>query len=135
MSWNIFEVIDVVLDMLNLLSGSSASDWENSQKIKKRKKSRYRTEWVSSGFTLIGSAFLALVIKDLLPMQHPFQLIIIATIIGVFVTSICCFTLYALMLFYFKSLFSMVFFCCSLIFFFTALVLCVYFKSSLFFIT
>lgn len=132
MSWNIFEVISVVLDALDLLGDSSSPDWEYDQKPKKEKKFRYAMEWISSGLTLTGSLLLFIVLKDPLPVQYPFQAIVIATLIGIFMASICCFALYTLVLFYFNSLFSMVFFCCSLIFFSTALVLCLYFKSGLF---
>jgi len=44
MSWNIFEVVEVVLDALNLLSDSSVPEWKEEKSIIKRKKAEFAIE-------------------------------------------------------------------------------------------
>lgn len=131
MSWNIFEVVGIVLDALDLLGSSSAPSWE-TKKTAKRKKSKYLVEWFSTIFTLISCVLLFIVFKDPLLVQSPFQTVCIAILIGIVFTCSCCFALYLLESFYFKSFFSMLFFCSSLILLSTASILYLYLRSGLF---
>ncbi len=131
MSWNIFDIVGVVLDALDLLGSSSAPGWE-TKKTAKRKKSKYVVEWFSTMFTFVGLVLLFIVFKDPLMVQNPFQAVCIAILIGIVITFLCCFALYLLESFCFRSFFSMLFFCTSLILLGTASVLYLYFKSGLF---
>ncbi|AZA54152.1 branched-chain amino acid ABC transporter substrate-binding protein [Chryseobacterium sp. G0201] len=131
MSWNIFDIIGVVLDALDLLGSSSAPSWE-TKKTAKRKKSKYFVEWFSTFFTVTSLVLLFIVFKDPLLVQSPFQTICIAILIGIVFTFSCCFALYLLESFYFKSFLSMMFFCTSLILLSTASVLYLYIRSGLF---
>lgn len=137
MSWNIFEVVGLVFDALDLLSSGSPKvedlNYHESTKSLKRKKSKYLVEWFSTAFTLISCILLFFVFKDPLLVQNPFQTVCIAILIGMVITFLCCFALYLLESFYFKSFFSMLFFCTSMIILWTASVLYLYFKSGLFF--
>lgn len=136
MSWNIFDVIDGIFQVLDFLSiGSSKTEdlnYEGSIKYVKRKKSKNFVEFFSTAFTLISCILLFFVFKDPLLIQSPFQTVCIAIVIGMVVTFLCCFALYLLEFFYFKSFFSMLFFCTSMIVLWTASVLFLYFKSGLF---
>ncbi|WP_261511360.1 branched-chain amino acid ABC transporter substrate-binding protein [Chryseobacterium paludis] len=132
MSWNIFEVVEVVLDALNLLSDSSVPEWKDEKSIIKRKKTEFAIEWISTGLALAGFLLLFIVFSNSLSYENTFQVTVIATLIAVLMASACCFILHVLTLFYFRSFFSMLFFCFSLILFSTALLLVVYFKSGLF---
>lgn len=132
MSWKIIEAIEIVLEVIDFVGGSSAPSWQGDEKLRRRKKSKYKTEWVSIALTFIGSVILFSILKEPLPVQYPVQTIIIAALIAVFMSSVFCLGLYFLKSFYFRSVFSMLLFCCSLILFSTALVLWMYFKSGLF---
>lgn len=132
MSWNIFDVIGGVFDILDFMGGSSAPNWQHDQKARKRKKSKYKTEIVSAWLAFIGAGMLFSILREPLPVQFPVQTIVIAALIGIFVSSVFCLGLYFLESFYFRNLFSMLFFCCSLILFSSGLVLWVYFSSGLF---
>ncbi|ASW74246.1 hypothetical protein IQ37_12335 [Chryseobacterium piperi] len=129
MFWNFLDVLDWVFDILDLFSGNSSYNKDESRKMKKRK---YFAERISLLLLAVASIFLWTVLKDPLPVQHAFQTVMITVLIGVFISSACCFALYILDLFYFKSFFSMLLFCIALITFFTAIVLWIYFKSGLF---
>lgn len=136
MSWNIFEVVGLVFDALNLLSSDPPKvedlNYHESTKSLKRKKSKYLVEWFSTAFTLISCILLFFVFKDSLLVQNPFQIIGIAALIGIVITSMSCFALYLLESFYFKSFFSMLFFCTSMIILWTISVLFLYLRSGLF---
>ncbi|ANF49458.1 hypothetical protein A0O34_02325 [Chryseobacterium glaciei] len=81
---------------------------------------------------MVSLVLLFIVFKDPLLVQSPFQTVCIAILIGMVITFLCCFALYLLEFFYFKSFFSMLFFCTSLILLSTASVLYLYLKSGLF---
>ncbi|MFP3594147.1 branched-chain amino acid ABC transporter substrate-binding protein [Chryseobacterium sp. SIMBA_038] len=132
MSWNIFEVVEFVVDALSLLSSDSSESNSGTEKPLKRKKSKYLVEQFSTAFTLISCIFLFFVFKDPLLVQNSFQTVCIAILIGMVITFLCCFALYLLEFFYFKSFLSMLFFCTSMIVLWTASVLFLYFKSVLF---
>lgn len=129
MSWNIFDAIEAVFDLLNLLDSPS---WRKEQKSKKIKSSKYKLEWTSAGLIFTGSVLLFFIFKEPLPVQYPFQTLFVGILIGIFIASLCCFVMHILTVFYFRSLFSMIFFCVSLILFSSASVLFLYFKSGLF---
>ncbi|ASK32450.1 branched-chain amino acid ABC transporter substrate-binding protein [Chryseobacterium sp. T16E-39] len=132
MSWNIFDTVDIVLEVLDGLSGSSATPRSDiARKSEKRKRYKYNVECMSAGMAFISSVILFSILKDPLPVQHPVQTIVIIASIGVFISSVICLGLYFVTLFYFRNIFSMLFFCCSLILFSTSMVLWMYFKSGL----
>ncbi|MBK1895714.1 branched-chain amino acid ABC transporter substrate-binding protein [Chryseobacterium paridis] len=132
MSWNIFEIIDVTLDALDLLGGSSTPNWKRDQRPKKRKKSTYNVEWMSVGMAFISAVILFSILKEPLPVQYPVQTMVIAALIGISISAVGFIGLYFVELFYFRNIFSMIFFCSSVIFFSTSLLLWLYFKSGLF---
>ncbi|WP_139166199.1 branched-chain amino acid ABC transporter substrate-binding protein [Chryseobacterium soldanellicola] len=126
-----FDFFDAASSALELLS-NAAPDFEKDESLIKKKKPKYVIEKISLVLILISSGLLFWVLRDPLPVQNPFQSIVIAILIGIFITSTVCLAIYFLESFSFKSFFSMLFFCTSLIAFFTASVLCLYFKSGLF---
>lgn len=136
MSWNILDAIGLVFEALDLLSSGSFKtenlNYHESAKSPKRKKYKYFVEWVSTSFVLISCVLLFIVFKDPLLVDSLFQTVCIAILIGFIIAFICCFALYILEFFYFKSFFSMLFFCTSMIVLGMAFVLCLYFRSGLF---
>jgi|GEM_PF-4211046 hypothetical protein len=131
MPWDFLEILDVASDAVELLSNGTP-DFKKDESLIKKKKSKYVMEKISLVLTSISCGLLFWVLKDPLLVQNPFQSIIIAILIGVFIASTVCLAIYFLESFSFKSFFSMLFFCASVIAFFTASVLCLYFKSGLF---
>jgi hypothetical protein len=131
--WNFFDGLGDILNGLDLLLNSSSSLKTNyNEKPAKKKKSKYFTEKVSIGFTVIAAVLLFFVFKDPLPTKNYIQTLIVASLIGVAVSGILFFLLHVLELYYFKSLFKLLLFSGSVILFFISLVLCVYFRSGLF---
>lgn len=136
MSWNILDAVGLVFEALDLLgSGSSKTEslnYNESTKSSKRKESKCFVEWVSTSFVLISCVLLFIVFKDPLLVDSLFQTVCIAILIGFVIAFICCFAFYIVEFFYFKSFFSMLFFCTSMIVLGTASVLCLYFRAGLF---
>ncbi|NML71098.1 branched-chain amino acid ABC transporter substrate-binding protein [Chryseobacterium sp. RP-3-3] len=133
MAWDLLEALGNVVNVLDLFSGSSSSARLNyNNKSAKKRKSKYFTEKVSSGLIAVAAVFLFIVFKDPLPEENYVQTLIVISLIGIAISSILFFLLNVMELYYFKSLFKLLFFSGSVIVFFISLVLCVYFRSGLF---
>lgn len=133
MAWDLLEALGNVVNVLDLFSGSSSSARLNyNNKSAKNKKSKYFTEKVSSGLIAVAAVFLFIVFKDPLPEANYMQTLIVISLIGIAISSVLFFLLHIMELYYFKSLFKLLFFSGSVIMFFISLVLCVYFRSGLF---
>ncbi|WPO83866.1 branched-chain amino acid ABC transporter substrate-binding protein [Chryseobacterium sp. JJR-5R] len=131
MSWNFFEIFEVITDFLGFL-GSLSSDVSDDGKVKIKKKIKYFTEKLSSGLVLVSAILLFFVFKDPLPPENYVQTLIVISLIGLAVSLVSFFVLYILGKYYFKSVFQWLFFSCSVVLFFISVVLCVYFKSGIF---
>lgn len=133
MSWNIFETIGLVLDVLDVFSGNSSSGSIGyDTKPGNAKKTKYLVEKISSVLIVIASILLFIVFKDPLPAENYAQTLIVASLIGVAVSLIFFFILHILELYYFRNIFKWLLFSCSVILFFISVILCIYFESGLF---
>ncbi|GEJ47488.1 MULTISPECIES: branched-chain amino acid ABC transporter substrate-binding protein [unclassified Chryseobacterium] len=140
MSWNFLDVLDVVVDVLELFSsgsGSSSSDRESlnyDERLQKKesKKSRYFTEKVSAVALALSAFCFFIVFKDPLPSYNYVQTLVVTSLIGTGISFLIFFVLYVMELYYFKTLFKLLLFSCSVIAFFISAVMYIYFKSGLF---
>lgn len=137
MSWNLFEILENILNALNVLdvfpdNSSSSASLNYNDKPEKKKRSKYFTEKVSAGFVMAAVVLLFFVFKDLLPAENYTQTLAVASLIRTGISGLLFFLLYVLELYYFKNLFKLLLFSGSVILFFISLVLCVYFRSGLF---
>lgn len=136
------DLLGIIVDALGLLSsgsGSSSSTSDrkslnyNEKPLKKEpKRSKYFTEKVSAVALVLAAFGLFIVFKDPLPVQNYTQTLIVASLIGIGISLLVFFVLYVLELYYFKTLFKLLFFSFSVIIFFISAVLCAYFKSGWF---
>lgn len=127
MSWNFLEVFDIIVDALKLFSssdpsGSTSSDrkslnYDEKPQKKESKKSRYFTEKISVVALVLAAFWLFIVFKDPLPIRNYTKILVIASLIGVGISLLVFFVLYVLELYYFKTLFNLLFFSCSIIIF------------------
>lgn len=133
MSWDFLEIFDVVTDAVDLfVSGSSSSNTGYDEKSRIKKKSKYFVEKISAGFLLAASVLFFFVFKDPIPTENYLQTLIVGSLIGLAVSLLFFFILYALEKYYFKSVFQWLFFSCSTILLAISVVFCVYFESGLF---
>lgn len=142
MFWNILDVLGWIFDILGFFSfkgeaSSSRSDRKSlnyDEKVEKKvsKKSKYFTEKISAGFLVISLFFLITVFKDPLPVENYTQTLIVASLIGTGISFVVFFVMYVMELYYFKSLFKLLLFSCSVIAFFISGIMYIYFKSGLF---
>ncbi|WP_330745649.1 branched-chain amino acid ABC transporter substrate-binding protein [Chryseobacterium sp. CP-77] len=136
------DLLSIILDALGLLSSgsglsSSTSDRKslnyNEKPLKKEsKRSKYFTEKVSAVALALAAFGLFIVFKDPLPVQNYTQTLIVASLIGIGISLLVFFILYVLELYYFKTLFKLLLFSCSVITFFVSAVLYIYFRSGFF---
>lgn len=131
MSWNFFDIFEVITDFLGFL-GSFSSDTNDDEKVKIKKESKYFTEKLSSGLVLVSAILLFFVFKDPLPPENYVQTFIIISLIGLAVSLVSFFVLYKLGKYYFKSILQWLFFSCSVVLFSISFGLCVYFNSEIF---
>ncbi|WP_343687273.1 branched-chain amino acid ABC transporter substrate-binding protein [Chryseobacterium gleum] len=143
MSWNFLDVFDIIVDALELFSSGSGSsgstspekkslNYDEKPQKKEPKKFRYFTEKISVVALVLAAFWLFIVFKDPLPIQNYTKILVIASLIGVGISLLVFFVLYVLELYYFKTLFNLLFFNCSIIIFFISAVIYAYFKSGLF---
>ena len=130
MRFDFLETLGILSDGLDLLSNASSIGFDD--KSKKKKKLKYFTVKVSTGFLLISSMMLFLVFKDPLPAENDVQTLVVCALIGLAIALLFFFILYTLEKYYFKSVFQWLFFSCSTILFCVSVVLCVYFESGIF---
>lgn len=128
MSFNIFEVLDV---LSNVSTSSSPMRAFRSRK-KSKKEDKYFTEKVSAGFILASAVLFFIVFHKPLPIGDQTTALLVASLIGTAISALLFFLLNLMELYYFKSIFKLLFFSCSVIAFFVALVMCVYYKSGIF---
>jgi hypothetical protein len=138
-----FEVLDTLFSISGLLNfGSGSSSRSNSDRKslnydekpqkKESKKSKYFTEKVSAIALVLAAFSFFIVFKDPLPEQNYTQTLVVASLIGVSISFLMFFVLHVLELYYFKTLFKLLLFSCSVIAFFISVVMYIYFKSGLF---
>ncbi|WP_160136755.1 branched-chain amino acid ABC transporter substrate-binding protein [Chryseobacterium sp. c4a] len=137
MSLNIFDVLDGALDVLDLLSsGSSSSSDRKSlnydERPQSKKEDKYFKEKVSAGFMLASVVLFFIVFHKPLPIGDQTTALIVSSLIGTAISGLLFFLLNLMELYYFKSIFKLLFFSCSVIAFFVALVMCIYYKSGIF---
>lgn len=139
MSWNFLDVLEGVFDVLELFGsgfGSKSSSERKSLNYNERVRSQvvvrseYYTEKISAGFILAAIVLFIIVFKDPLPEENDAHTLIVASLIGVVVSFVCFFVLHVFECFYFKNIFKLLLFSCSVIAFFISFVLCIYFKSG-----
>lgn len=106
MSWNFFEIFDIITDVLGLI-GNVSSDVSDDKKGKIKKETKYFTEKLSSGLLLVSVVLLFFVFKSPLPPENYVQTLIVVSLIGLAISLILFFILYTLEKYYFKSVFSM----------------------------
>lgn len=81
MSFNIFDGLDAIVDLLTLdFSKNSSSKSAGSKKPSK--KSKYTTELWSGSFLVIASILYFIVFKDPFPEENYIQSVLICTLIG-----------------------------------------------------
>ncbi len=138
----LLDLLGIIVDALGLLSSglgpsSSTSDrmslnYDEKPLKKESKRSKYFTEKVSTVVLVLAALGLFIVFKDPLPVQNYTQTLIVASLIGIGISLLVFFVLYVLELYYFKTLFKLLLFSCSVIIFFISVVLYGYFKSGWF---
>lgn len=130
MSWNILEVVGVIVDVVS--NTSSGSTRISSTSKKEKKKDKYFTEKVSARFILAAAVLFFIVFYKPLPVGDQTTALIVSSLIGTALSGLLFFLLNLMELYYFKSIFKLLLFSCSVIAFFIALVMCVYYKSGIF---
>lgn len=132
MSFNVLEVLGAAVDIIsNVSSGSSSMRVSGSSK-KSKKEDKYFTEKVSAGFILASVVLFFVVFHKPLPVGDQTTALIVASLIGTAISALLFFLLNLMELYYFKSIFKLLLFSCSVIAFFVALVMCIYYKLGIF---
>ncbi len=136
------DLLDIIVDGLRLLSSGSGSSSSTSDRKslnydekplkKESKRSKYFTEKVSAVALVLAAFGLFIVFKDPLPAQNYTQTLVVASLIGTGISLMVFFILHVLELYYFKTLFKLLLFSCSVIAFFVSAVLYIYFRSGFF---
>lgn len=132
MSFNVLEVLGAAVDIIsNVSSGSSSMRVSGSNK-KSKKEDKYFTEKVSAGFILASVVLFFVVFHKPLPVGDQTTALIVASLIGTAISALLFFLLNLMELYYFKSIFKLLLFSCSVIAFFVALVMYIYYKLGIF---
>ncbi|SDI17616.1 hypothetical protein [Chryseobacterium jejuense] len=132
MSWNIFEILETAADVFSAVGTSPIKDSEARARKKDKKKDKYFTEKVSAKFILASVVLFFVVFHKPLPIGDQTTALIVSSLIGTAISALLFFLLNLMELYYFKSIFKLLLFSCSVIAFFIALVMCVYYKSGVF---
>ncbi|MEJ5052581.1 branched-chain amino acid ABC transporter substrate-binding protein [Chryseobacterium culicis] len=139
MSWNFLDVFDVVLNGLELLGSRSRStsdreslNYDEKPGKKESKRSRYFTEKVSVVLMVLAAFSFFIVFKDPLPVENYTQTLVVTSLIGVGISFVVFFILHVMELYYFKSIFKLLLFSCSVMGFFISVVMYIYFRSGWF---
>ncbi len=138
----LFDLLDTLFSVSGLFqsgSGSSRSssdrkslNYDEKPQKKEFKRSKYFTEKVSAVAFVLAAFSFFIVFKDPLPAQNYTQTLVITSLIGIGISCIVFFILHVLELYYFKTLFKLILFSCSVIVFLISAVLYIYFRSGLF---
>ncbi len=132
MSWNIFEILETAADIFSVVATEPVKDSEVRARKKSKKEDKYFTEKVSAGFMLASVVLFFIVFHKPLPIGDQTTALMVSSLIGTAISALLFFLLNLMELYYFKSIFKLLFFSCSVIAFFIALVMCVYYKSGVF---
>lgn len=132
MSFNILEALGAAVDIISNVSSGSSSMRVSESRKKSKKKDKYFTEKVSAGFILASVVLFFIVFHKPLPIGDQTTALIVASLIGTAISALLFFLLNLMELYYFKSIFKLLLFSCSVIAFFIALVMCIYYKSGVF---
>lgn len=132
MSWNIFEILETAVDVFSVVTTSPIKDSEARARKNRKKEDKYFTEKVSAGFILAAAVLFFFIFYKPLPIGDQTTALIVASLIGIALSALLFFLLNLMELYYFKSIFKLLFFSCSVIAFFVALVMCIYYKSGVF---
>lgn len=137
-----FDLLDVLFNLSGLFQSGSGPFRSNSDRKslnydekpqkKESKRSKYFTEKVSAVALVLAAFSFFIVFKDPLPAQNYTQTLVVASLIGTGISIVVFFVLHVLELYYFKTLFKLLLFSCSVIAFFISAVLCIYFRSGWF---
>ena len=137
-----FDLLDTLFSVSGLFqsgSGSSSSssdrkslNYDEKPQKKESKRSKYFTEKVSAIALVLATFSFFIVFKDPLPAQNYTQTLVVASLIGTGISLIVFFILHVLELYYFKTLFKLILFSCSVIVFLISTVLYIYFRSGFF---
>lgn len=132
MSWNILEILGLLADAASIVATEPVKDSEACARKKSKKQDKYFTEKVSAGFILAAVVLFFIVFHKPLPVGDQTTALIAASLIGTAISALLFFLLNLMELYYFKSIFKLLIFSCSVIAFFIALVMFVYYKSGVF---
>lgn len=139
MSWNFLDVFDVVLNGLEQLGSGSRStsdrkslNYDEKPGKKESKRSGYFTEKVSAVLIVLAAFSFFIVFKDPLPAENYTQTLVVTSLIGVGISFVVFFILHVMELYYFKSIFKLLLFSCSIMGFFISVVMYIYFRSGWF---
>lgn len=137
-----FDLLDTLFSVSGLFQSGSASsrlssdrkslNYDDKLQKKEFKRSKYFTEKASAVALLLAAFSFFIVFKDPLPIQNYTQTLVVASLIGTGISLIVFFILHVLELYYFKTLFKLLLFSCSVIAFFVSAVLYIYFRSGFF---
>ena len=136
-----FEVLDTLFSISGLLNSGSVSsrskadrkslNYNEEPQKKESKRSKYFTEKVSAVLIILAAFSFLIVFKDPLPAQNYTQTFV-TSLIGIGISFVLFFTLHVMELYYFKSIFKLLLFSCSVMGFFISVVMYIYFRSGLF---
>lgn len=132
MSFNILEILESVVDLTSNVGSGSGSMRVSTGPKKSKKGDKYFKEKVSAGFILAAAILFFVVFHKPLPVGDQTTALIVSTVIGTAISGVLFFLLNLMEIYYFKSIFKLLFFSCSVIAFFVALVMCIYYKSGVF---
>lgn len=137
-----FDLLDTLFSVSGLFQSGSESSFSSSDRKslnydekpqkKEFERSKYFTEKVSALALVLAAFSFFMVFKDPLPAQNYTQTLVVASLIGTGISFVVFFILYVLELYYFKTLFKLILFSCSVIVFFISAVLYIYFRSGFF---
>jgi len=141
MAWNFLDGLDIIVDVLELFGSGSGSrstsdrkslNYDEKPQKKSSRRSKYFTEKVSAGL-IAATVFLFLIVfKDPLPAENYTQTLVVTSLIGVVISFVMFFILHVMELYYFKNIFKLLLFSCSVIAFFISAVMYSYFRSGWF---
>ena len=137
MSWNFLDGIDIIVNVLELLGSGSHStsdrkslNYDEKPQKKSSRRSKYFTERVSAVLIILAAFSFFVVFKDPLPAQNYTQTLVVTSLIGVGISCVLFFILHVMELYYFKNIFKLLLFSCSVIAFFISVVMYIYFRSG-----
>lgn len=114
MPFNLFDGLDT---LINVLSMDFSSKFSNATTVKNKnsKITKYTTEILSGSFLAIASILFFMMFKSPSSEQNFTAAVMICSVIGLLISFVIFFALYQLGLFYFKSLFKLLLFSCSMV--------------------